>query len=75
MYHHELEDELLETLSSGDKWKQMVEAGGYTRKQAGKEWFDEECDKVNEEKNACRVNVIQRRKRTANNKNRQARLN
>jgi hypothetical protein len=26
---------------------------GYTRKQAGKEWFDEECEKANEEKHAC----------------------
>jgi tRNA A37 N6-isopentenylltransferase MiaA len=25
---------------------------GYTKKQANKEWFDEECAKVNEEKNA-----------------------
>jgi hypothetical protein len=27
---------------------------GYARKQAGKEWFDEECEQVNEEKNACK---------------------
>jgi hypothetical protein len=26
---------------------------GYTRKQADKEWFDKECAKVNEEKNAA----------------------
>jgi hypothetical protein len=32
---------------------------GYTRKQAGKEWFDEECEKVNEEKGACRANANQ----------------
>jgi hypothetical protein len=27
---------------------------GYTRKQANKEWFDEECAEVNEEKNTRR---------------------
>jgi hypothetical protein len=32
---------------------------GYTRKQANKEWFDEECAKVNEEKNATRERAIQ----------------
>jgi hypothetical protein len=32
---------------------------GYTRKQANKEWFDEECAKVNEEKNAARKRAIQ----------------
>jgi hypothetical protein len=32
---------------------------GYTRKQANKEWFDEECAKVNEEKNAARERAIQ----------------
>jgi hypothetical protein len=32
---------------------------GYTRKQANKEWFEEECAKVNEEKNAARERVIQ----------------
>jgi hypothetical protein len=32
---------------------------GYTRKHANKEWFDEECAKVNEEKNAARERVIQ----------------
>jgi hypothetical protein len=31
---------------------------GYTRKQAGKEWFDEDHGKVNEEKNAGRANAI-----------------
>jgi hypothetical protein len=45
-----------------EKWRRIQEAVrkvktktiGYTRKQAGKEWFDKECEKVNEEKNACR---------------------
>jgi hypothetical protein len=31
---------------------------GYTRKQPNKEWFDEECAKVNEEKNAARERAI-----------------
>jgi hypothetical protein len=31
----------------------------HTRKQANKEWFDEECAKVNEEKNAARERTIQ----------------
>jgi hypothetical protein len=46
---------------------------GYTRKQAGKEWFDEECVKMDEEKNACRANAIHRRTRAAKDKYRQAR--
>jgi hypothetical protein len=32
---------------------------GYPRKQAYKEWFDEECAEVNEEKNAARERAIQ----------------
>jgi hypothetical protein len=32
---------------------------GYTRKQANTEWFDEECARVNEEKNAARERAIQ----------------
>jgi hypothetical protein len=32
---------------------------GYTRKQANKEWFDEECAVVNEEKNAARERANQ----------------
>jgi hypothetical protein len=32
---------------------------GYTRKQANKEWFEEECAMVNEEKNAGRERLIQ----------------
>jgi hypothetical protein len=40
---------------------------GYTRKQANKEWFDEECAKVNKEKNAARERVIQNNVRGTNN--------
>jgi hypothetical protein len=47
---------------------------GYTRKEAGKEWLDEECEKVNEEKNACRANAIHRRTRAAKVIYRQARM-
>jgi hypothetical protein len=32
---------------------------GYTRKQANKEWFDDECAMVNEGKNATRERAIQ----------------
>jgi hypothetical protein len=40
---------------------------GYTRKQANKERFDEECAKVTEEKNAARERTIQIKTRGANN--------
>jgi hypothetical protein len=40
---------------------------GYTRKQANKEWFDEECAKVTEEKNAARERAIQNNTRRAKN--------
>jgi hypothetical protein len=40
---------------------------GYTRKQVNKEWFDEECAKVNEEKNAARERAIQNNGRGARN--------
>jgi hypothetical protein len=40
---------------------------GYTRKQAYKGWFDEECAKVHEEKNAARERAIQNN--TRGNKN------
>jgi hypothetical protein len=46
---------------------------GYTRKQANKEWFDEECAKVNEEKNAAREQAIQNNTRGAKNANKLAR--
>jgi hypothetical protein len=40
---------------------------GYTRKQANKEWFDEECTKVNEKNNAARERAIQNNTRGAKN--------
>jgi hypothetical protein len=40
---------------------------GNTRKQAKKEFFDEECDKVNEEKNGARERAIQNNTRGAKN--------
>jgi hypothetical protein len=40
---------------------------GYRRKQANKEWFDEECAKRNEEKNAARERAIQNNTRVAKN--------
>jgi hypothetical protein len=47
--------------------------GETVRKQAGKEWFDEECKMVNGEKNTCRANSIQKRTRAAQDKYKQAR--
>jgi hypothetical protein len=40
---------------------------GYTRKQANKELLDEECAKVNEEKNAARERAIQNNTKVAKN--------
>jgi hypothetical protein len=67
MYHHELEAELSgasvpESLRLMEEAVQKVATKtiGDTRKQAGKEWFDEGCEKVNVEKNACRANGIYR---------------
>jgi hypothetical protein len=40
---------------------------GYTRKQANKEWFDEECAQVNEEKNAAKERAIQIKTKGAKN--------
>jgi hypothetical protein len=64
-----------ESLSLDDKWKRMETALrkvaenniGYTRKQAVNEWFDEECEVVNEEKNALKAIDTQRHTRTAYN--------
>jgi hypothetical protein len=40
---------------------------GYTRKEANKEWFDDECAEVKEEKNAARERAIQNNTRGAKN--------
>jgi hypothetical protein len=40
---------------------------GYTKKQANKKWFDEECAEVNEEKNAARERAIQIKTRGVKN--------
>jgi hypothetical protein len=40
---------------------------GYMRKQANKDWFDEKCAKVNEEKNAARELAIQIKTKRAKN--------
>jgi hypothetical protein len=57
-----------QTLSLDEKFKKMQEtiqrvatnAIGYTIKQANKEWFYEECAKVNDKKNAARERAIQK---------------
>jgi hypothetical protein len=70
-YYDELESELqgvqAQPLSLDEKCKKLEETIQrvatnticYTRKQAYKEWFDEECAEVNEEKNAARERAIQ----------------
>jgi hypothetical protein len=40
---------------------------GYTRKPANKKCFDEDCEKVNEEKNSARERAIQNKTRGAKN--------
>jgi hypothetical protein len=58
----ELQGEQAQPLSLDEKCKNLKETIqrvakntiGYTRKQANKEWFDEECAKMNEEKNVAR---------------------
>jgi hypothetical protein len=70
-YYDELESELegvqAQPLGLDERCKKLEETIqrvaantiGYTRKQAYKEWFDEECAEVNEEKNATRERAIQ----------------
>jgi hypothetical protein len=70
-YYDELESELqgvqAQPLSLDEKCKKLEETIqrvatntiGYPRKQAYKEWFDEECAKVNEQKNVARERAIQ----------------
>jgi hypothetical protein len=48
-------------------WRVATNTIGYTRKQANKEWFDEECAKVNDEKNATRERDIQNNTRGVKN--------
>jgi hypothetical protein len=76
-YFDELESELqgVQPLNLDEKCKKLEETIqrvatntiGYTRKQVNKEWFDEECVKVNEEKNAARKRAIQIKTRAAKN--------
>jgi hypothetical protein len=48
-------------------WKKHHQKKQRTKKQANKEWFDEECAKENEEKYATRERVIQNNTRGAKN--------
>jgi hypothetical protein len=78
-YYDELESELqgvqAQLLSLDEKCKKLEETIqrvasntiGYTRKQANKEWFDEEYAGVNEEKDATRERAIQNNTRGAKN--------
>jgi hypothetical protein len=79
-YYDELESELQgvrsQPLSLDEKSKKLEETiqratntNGYTKKQANKEWIDEECAKVNEEKNVARELAIQIKTRGAKNAN------
>jgi hypothetical protein len=60
-------DELESALQKLEEIIQRVATNtiGYTRKQANKEWFDEECAKGNDEKNAARERGIQTKTRGA----------
>jgi hypothetical protein len=78
-YYDELESELqggqAKPLCLDEKCKNLEETIqraatntiGYTRKQANKEWFDEECAKVNEAKNVARERAIQIKTRGVKN--------
>jgi hypothetical protein len=78
-YYDELESDLpgvqVKPLSLDEKCKKLEETIqrvvtntiGYTTKQANKEWFDEECAKVNKEKNAAREQAIKNNTREAKN--------
>jgi hypothetical protein len=78
-YYDELESELqgvqAQPLSLDKKCKKLEETIqrvatntiGYTRKQANKEWFDEECEMVTEENNAAREQAIQIKTRGVKN--------
>jgi hypothetical protein len=78
-YYDELESELqgvqAQPLGLDEKCKKLEETIQrvatnticYTRKQAYKEWIDEECAEVNEEKNAARERAIQNNTRGAKN--------
>jgi hypothetical protein len=76
-YYDKLESELqgvqAQQLSLNEKCKKLevtilrvaTNTIGYTRKQANKELFDEECAKRNEEKNGARERAIQTKTRGA----------
>jgi hypothetical protein len=78
-YNDKLESELqgvqAQSISLHEKCKKLEETIqrvatntiDYTRKQANKEWFDEECSTVNEEKNAARERAIKINSRGAKN--------
>jgi hypothetical protein len=84
-YYDELESELqgvqAQPLSLDEKCKKLEEtiqrlatkSNGYTRQQANKQWFDEECANVNEEKIAARERAIQIKTSGAKNANKLAR--
>jgi hypothetical protein len=63
-YHDELETELcLRSVMESERTESAVQKVaentiGYKRKQARNDWFDEECEMVNENKNAARARAI-----------------